>query len=48
MEEIICPNCQRLISLEDILVSTDLALGRDWDRTFSFSMFKEGDTNASL
>lgn len=40
-EENICPNCQRLIPLEDINVSTDIALCRGCSRTFSFSMIRE-------
>jgi hypothetical protein len=40
-EELICPNCQRLIPLEDINVSTDIALCRGCGRTFSFSMIRE-------
>jgi hypothetical protein len=40
-EEHICPNCQRLIPLEDINVAADIALCRGCGRTFSFSMIRE-------
>jgi hypothetical protein len=42
--EIICPNCQQLIPLEDINVSTDIALCRSCGGTFSFSMLHESGT----
>ena len=40
-EKIICPKCEYLIPLDDINVSTDLALCRNCGKTFSFSMLQE-------
>lgn len=40
-EELICPNCDRLIPMDDVNVSTDLALCRGCGRTFSFSMIRQ-------
>lgn len=40
-EETICPTCQRPIPLEDVNVSTDMALCRRCGGTFSFSMLRE-------
>ncbi len=40
-EEHLCPNCQRLIPMDDINVSTDIALCRGCGKTFSFSMIRE-------
>ncbi len=40
-EELICPNCSRRIPLEDVNVSTDIALCRGCGRTHSFSLIRE-------
>jgi len=40
-EELLCPNCDCMIPMDDVNVSTDIALCRNCGRTHSFSMIRQ-------
>lgn len=45
---VICPKCQRRIALEDVNVSTDLALCRSCQQTYAFSELVESQPSPSV